>query len=42
MMVAALGDIRLDGLKTNIPALERVMRDERFVSGDYDTGLLGK
>ncbi len=37
-----LPDIHIEGIKTNIPALLQVLRDERFVSGDYDTGLLGK
>jgi acetyl-CoA carboxylase, biotin carboxylase subunit len=41
-MRMALDDLQVDGLKTNIPALRRILRDERFVSGDYDTGLLGK
>jgi acetyl-CoA carboxylase biotin carboxylase subunit len=41
-MRSALEDLRIDGLKTNVPALENVFRDERFASGQYDTGLLGK
>ena len=32
----------IEGLKTNLPALVEVLRDERFESGDYDTGLLGR
>ncbi len=38
----ALSDLVVDGIKTNIPALLAVVQDERFVSGRYDTGLLGK
>jgi acetyl-CoA carboxylase, biotin carboxylase subunit len=34
--------LHIEGVKTNIPALLRVVGDERFLSGDYDTGLLGK
>ncbi|MFN2543507.1 MAG: acetyl/propionyl/methylcrotonyl-CoA carboxylase subunit alpha [Actinomycetota bacterium] len=41
-MLETLRDIRIDGLKTNVPALVSVMEDERFVSGHYDTGLLGR
>ena len=39
---AALGGLRIEGLKTNVPALLSVLEDARFVSGRYDTGLLGK
>ena len=35
-------DLEIEGLKTNVPALARIVRDERFVSGGYDTSLLGK
>jgi acetyl-CoA carboxylase biotin carboxylase subunit len=38
----ALSDLQIEGIKTNVPALLQVLEDERFVSGDYDTGLLGK
>ncbi len=38
---AALADTRIDGVKTNIPRLLEVLRDDRFVSGEYDTSLLG-
>jgi acetyl-CoA carboxylase biotin carboxylase subunit len=34
--------LHIEGVKTNIPALLRVVGHERFLSGDYDTGLLGK
>jgi acetyl-CoA carboxylase, biotin carboxylase subunit len=40
-MLRALGATVLVGPKTNIATHRRVLTDERFVSGDYDTGLLG-
>jgi acetyl-CoA carboxylase biotin carboxylase subunit len=33
---------RIEGLKTNLEAHARILEDERFVSGRYDTSLLGK
>jgi acetyl-CoA carboxylase biotin carboxylase subunit len=39
---AILGSVRIGGIKTNIPALLGVLEDERFVTGEYDTSLLGK
>jgi acetyl-CoA carboxylase biotin carboxylase subunit len=41
-MSMALEDLRIEGPKTNLPALQAVVSDERFRAGDYDTGLLGK
>jgi acetyl-CoA carboxylase, biotin carboxylase subunit len=41
-MEMALEDLRIEGLKTNLPVLRSVLADERFVSGEYDTSLLGK
>jgi acetyl-CoA carboxylase, biotin carboxylase subunit len=41
-MVDALDGLRIDGIKTNLPALRTVLHDPRFRSGRYDTGLLGK
>ena len=41
-MGMALAELRIEGLKTNVPALREVLADERFRSGGYDTGLLGK
>jgi acetyl-CoA carboxylase, biotin carboxylase subunit len=38
----ALQDLRIEGVRTNVPALLRVLGDDRFLSGEYDTGLLGK
>jgi acetyl-CoA carboxylase, biotin carboxylase subunit len=37
----ALEHLRIEGIKTNVPTLLRVLDDPRFESGDYDTGLLG-
>jgi acetyl-CoA carboxylase, biotin carboxylase subunit len=37
-----LEHLRIEGIKTNIPALLRVLEDPRFASGEYDTGLLGQ
>jgi acetyl-CoA carboxylase biotin carboxylase subunit len=37
-----VSDLEIEGLKTNVPALAEIVRDERFVSGSYDTSLLGK
>ena len=39
---ASLEDLRIEGIKTNVPALLDVLRDERFVAGEYDTGILGR
>jgi acetyl-CoA carboxylase biotin carboxylase subunit len=41
-MRMALDELRIEGLRTNVSALRAVLEDERFASGDYDTGLLGK
>ncbi len=41
-MRAVLDDLSIEGIKTNGPALRAVLEDERFASGRYDTGLLGK
>jgi len=38
----ALEQMRIEGVKTNVPALLRVLGDERFASGEYDTTLLGQ
>ena len=40
--VGVLEALRIEGVKTNIPALISAARDERFRSGHYDTSLLGK
>jgi acetyl-CoA carboxylase, biotin carboxylase subunit len=41
-MANILEHTTIEGLKTNLPALIEVLQDERFVSGEYDTGLLGR
>jgi acetyl/propionyl-CoA carboxylase alpha subunit len=41
-MRSALEQLVIEGLKTNVPALIDVLADERFTSGNYDTGLLGR
>ena len=38
----ALSQLEIEGVKTNLPALLDVLRDEGFLSGEYDTSLLGK
>jgi biotin carboxylase len=40
-MLQALDAAVLEGPKTNIETHRRVLTDQRFVSGNYDTGLLG-
>jgi acetyl-CoA carboxylase biotin carboxylase subunit len=37
----AVRELLIEGPKTNAPRLREVLDDERFVSGNYDTGLLG-
>jgi acetyl-CoA carboxylase, biotin carboxylase subunit len=39
---SVLKELHIEGIKTNIRALLAVTQDERFRSGEYDTGLLGK
>ena len=39
-MRRALSDFRVIGVTTSIPACLRVLEDPRFVSGEYDTGIL--
>jgi len=41
-MLAALGKFRVDGIKTTIALHEKILADERFVSGEYDTQLVGE
>jgi acetyl-CoA carboxylase, biotin carboxylase subunit len=36
----ALEEYRLEGIKTTIPLHLRLIDDEAFVSGEYDTGYL--
>ncbi len=39
-MLDALDEFRLEGVKSNIPALRRVLTGTEFAQGSYDTGLL--
>ncbi len=38
----ALAEFAIEGVKTNIPALRAVLASPEFVSGEIDTGLLGR
>jgi acetyl-CoA carboxylase biotin carboxylase subunit len=38
----ALAGFQIEGIKHNIPLHQRILADERFVSGRYDTGLLSR
>src|SRR4051794_11972894 len=37
---AAVADFQIEGPKTNLPFFAELLADARFVSGDYDTGLI--
>ncbi|MDQ1686350.1 MAG: acetyl-CoA carboxylase, biotin carboxylase subunit [Frankiaceae bacterium] len=39
---AAVAGFTIEGLKTNLPFFTELLADPRFVSGDYDTGLVDK
>jgi acetyl-CoA carboxylase, biotin carboxylase subunit len=39
---AAVSGFTIEGLKTNLPFFTELLGDARFVSGDYDTGLIDK
>lgn len=41
-MERALGEFRMEGIKTTIPFHKKVMRDEEFVKGNFDTHFLEK
>ncbi|MFZ3207759.1 MAG: acetyl-CoA carboxylase biotin carboxylase subunit [Geobacteraceae bacterium] len=41
-MERALGEFHLEGIKTTIPFHKKVMRDEEFVKGNFDTHFLEK
>ena len=36
----AVGEFRIEGLKTNLPFFTELLANPEFVSGDYDTGLV--
>ena len=39
---AAVAGFTIEGLKTNLPFFVELLDDPRFVSGDYDTGLIDR
>lgn len=41
-MAAALVETRIDGIKTNIPLLLKILADSRFRAGAYDTSLVSR
>jgi acetyl-CoA carboxylase, biotin carboxylase subunit len=41
-MLAALGQFRVEGIKTTIGVHKQILQHEDFVSGRYDTGLIGR
>jgi acetyl-CoA carboxylase biotin carboxylase subunit len=41
-MIEALEKFRIEGIKTTIPVHLKILQDERFRSGRYDTALIGQ
>jgi acetyl-CoA carboxylase biotin carboxylase subunit len=41
-MIAALERFRVEGIKTTIPVHLKILADEGFARGDYDTGFIGR
>ncbi|GAA6133547.1 hypothetical protein NBRC116188_03360 [Oceaniserpentilla sp. 4NH20-0058] len=41
-LLAYLDDVVIQGVSTNIPLLKRILTDDVFVNGDYDTNYLPK
>src|SRR4051812_37300278 len=39
---AAVADFQVEGPKTNLPFFSELLAEPRFVSGDYDTGLIDR
>jgi acetyl-CoA carboxylase, biotin carboxylase subunit len=39
-MRRALGEIKIEGIKTTIPLHQRIMNDAQFIKGDVDTGYI--
>ena len=39
-LAAYLDRVRIGGIATNVPLVKRILRDDVFLSGDYDTGYL--
>jgi pyruvate carboxylase subunit A len=41
-MHRSLDEFRIRGVKTTIPFLEKIMEDEDFINGDFDTGYIDR
>jgi len=41
-MLAALEQFKVEGIKTTIPIHQRILQEPDFISGNYDTGLIGR
>ncbi len=41
-IISALGEIRIDGIKTNIPLLQKILSDGSFREGSYNTNLVSR
>lgn len=41
-MLRALEEYHLLGIRTNIPYLRKILKHPEFISGDYDTGFIGR
>ncbi len=39
-MIAYLESVKIEGICTNIPLIKRILADEQFIGGEYDTGYL--
>lgn len=37
-----LSDVRIEGIATNVPLLQRILEDEEFVAGRHDTGYMAR
>lgn len=41
-MICCLQEIDIEGISTNVPFLLRILRDDKFLSGDYNTDFIRK
>jgi acetyl-CoA carboxylase biotin carboxylase subunit len=41
-MLRALGELKIEGIKTTIPLHQRIMHDANFIKGDVDTSYIEK
>jgi acetyl/propionyl-CoA carboxylase alpha subunit len=39
-MLAYLERVKINGISTNLPLIKRILRDDQFVGGEYDTNFL--